>query len=1005
MAERSTTDGSMLGADQYFDSPQADSMGDSLSLGDGKLEDTLNEIGYQTKQDPAAASRAESELQPIPNGGPLLEEPSAAKIFKTIHKEIERQEPLAKNREESGKHWGLIASGAQFTVLEKNEDLSIYKQAFVPGFDSTPQPIPNKIADLKKKIISQVLVDPPLPDPKPDGADSDRNRGATDLTKKFLRADGTPTGTNDQELFREALNVNMTRASAFAWVWVDPTGGGWRPKQVKAHPQATDANNPLVGPKLGPDDQPIMINGQPITERTTDPVLRYVAEVPSAGEPADTAPETDDDEKAEAEAPQYVFTNDPSAAARQWMPKLVRRLLFPAHVRCHPPTANAFTAQEIDLLVWETWGDAKRRFPILETVTTTQAKELCGWRPKRWKALVPMLMRPKGGDIAMTSDGEVSDDTLFFWYHRYCRVGTRYIDGGEVAITGGNKGGTAGYLLKRDTLREDVEIDDGTKVPVLMLPPVSQFMGLHDTEGGDPNGLAPVSEFGGANELYAHLYISMIDGLQKELNPNVYIPATSPISREDYNRRDGTPLEILVPEDKPFIEPGPQIPAFAPQLLDRVEQGMNSAAGTNQTSNGLDSEYAKSGVAKDISIRQAKVALAQYWQNTAMGITYYWQVKTKLAQAKLTVPQQVMMAGTESAYKQKWWIGSDLLGVSQIPIAAGTGTMMAGTEKLQSLQMMQNAQWLDPVQAAELARSSMADDLGLPPNVHEEHIDRCVGEWIDGPPPGWEDAFKANADQAKQYQTVTQQSVAALISQGTDPQQAQQQVQQQSPPPQPQPMWTPFDPRPNDDEPGVAKIRAKKLSDLMATPDYTKQTPGWRALVDDVYKRAFYSAGGKTVEQQAQEAQQAAQAQQQAKAPAPDQADQADPNYDKFKTDVTNKVMGAVTTFISKEVAADVTPGGPQAPDPNAPSPDSGPPAPDPTVLLKQAADHAHQAQEADKQRTHDAQQGQLDRSATLHGNVFKAALDARTRGQQNLARTDARTAAGNPAAPGALPQ
>jgi hypothetical protein len=972
----SDRDGSTMGVDEYFQSDRSESFRPT----DSQLEETLDDIGYgASKVSDADRTQAEQDLQPIQGGGALLEEPDATKLFRTIDRSVLRQERLARNREEARKHWNYVLGGCDFSVLDKDEDRSILQQSFPPGVDDAPQPIPNKVADCAKTIVSQVLVDPFLPDPKPDGANSDRNRGAADLTKKFLRTDGSPRGTNDQGMLQEVLSAGMTAASMFVWTWVDPTGGGWRPKQYKAHPRATDPRNPLSAPKLGPDGQPIMVPDgsgvpgamKPITERTTDPVLRYVAEVPEVP-PEPEAPEGLED-PANPDAlsqggaapkpagPKLVFTNNPAEAARQWMPKHRRRIMPPSMVRCHPPTADAFNARAITVLAWDTLDSAKDLFPILKTLERDELQQLCQWRPRRWQALVPDALRSRGGDILM-DNGEISGDTLVFWYHHFCRISPDYPDGAEVAVTGASSK-AVGFLLKRDTLREDVEIEDGTLVPVLMDPPIVQFKTCNDVKGGDPFGICPVSEFGGANELYAHVYVAILDVIDKGTHRNVFIPATSPVTREEMNRRNGEPISILVAEDKPIYEETPELPAFTPDLLDRIERGMNAAAGTNETSNGLDSEYAKSGVAKDISIRQAKVRLVQIWQNTACGIVQYWHVKTQQARARLTVPQEVMLAGTESAYKQRWFVGADLIGVREIPVATGTGTMMAPMEKLNLVAGMQSGQWLDNDAAGELARSTMSDDLGLAPDPHEEHIDRCIGQWIEGPPPGWEDQYAQNQQATQQYQTAIAQAVAALTSQltaqGLDPasaqQAAQQQAQQQVPPPQLVPLETCFEPRPNDEEPGVAKIRARKLSNMMSTPDYSKQSPAWRTDVDTAYNAAFYASGGQTVRQKAEadaQAQQQAVKQQQEQAVAAQHGDAAK----------AQQVAAG-----EKDKAAAI----------QAKSEDA-------------AAARGHQSNEAALDRQHQAAENAQERNARVAADVFKTVLAHRSKlaSAQPLAQT-----------------
>jgi hypothetical protein len=930
--------------------------------------DALESAGVPSGEEQYASGGDDDPTGPIPGGGALLEEESAAKVFKAIDRMVQRQDRLAKNREQTGIHYDRIKNGCQFSILEKSEDRSVYEAVLPPGVQDVEQPIPNKVLDLCGKQVSQILVDPPLPNPKPEG-DPDRSRGAIDLARKFLRDDGDVSGTNDQELWRAVLTRNRTWASAFVFVWVDPTGGGWRPKQKKAHPRAEDPAKPLQAPMLDANGQPITrADGSIAMERSSEPVLRYVGEqMAQDGEPIPGAVSLAPTVTGE---PMEMFVEHASEAAREWLPKHRRMILPPNQVRTIPKTADAATARAIILLMWEPLGEARRRFPVLESLSKEQLKRLAQWKPKRWKSLVPEAQLPKGDDL--DDDGGVSDDTLIFWYHKFCRIGPDYHDGAEIAVNGaainatGGAGSSekGGFLLTRDTLREDVETDEGATVPVLMDPPVAQFRGYNDTDGGDPFGVAPVKMFGGANEIRAHLYLGALEDIDVRLHPNTYLMSTSTITREDMNRRDGTPLELISPDDKPTFEQRPPLPAFLPDMLERIEHEMDTLANLNQTAQALDSGYSQSGEAKKVAIRQAKTQLAQDWQNFVGGVVQYWRIKVQLAQARLTTPQLVRMGTENAAYKQRYFVGSDMVGVDAIALAPGSGTMMSPAEKAQYLATMQQQKWLAPDVAGELARASMADDLGLPPNPHQEHIDRSVADWVEGAPPGWLEEVaqreKATAQYQQQMTATMQQMVAAFTSQGADPQSAQQAAQQQAtqqlgPAPQFPPMYTPFEPRPNDEEPTVAQIHYYQLSKLMATTDYSKQPIPWRKVVDERYKLSAYAAGVQTVREQ-----HAAQAQ----AAGQQQGDKGPPVYQEFLAAVNAKVVAAAEQALAMEVERLAGLGKQEAPQ-EAPAEQP----PDTTHL-----ELAHASNEAAKTRAHERDMAQMSHGQAMEQTNSKNA-------------------------------
>lgn len=819
------------------ESPETRGAGDGSS-GD---DETPTHYGRPPEGEPVVDNTA-----PIPGGGALLAERDPARLFRTIDKAVERQDRLARNRHEEGTHWERVKRGTPFARLHKSEDRATIRAVLPPGVDDTTG-VPNKVLDVSKRIIAQVVVDPFLPNPRAEG-ETDKTRGAVDLATKYLRADGGPTGTDDAALWREVLALNMVRKSAYVMVWIDPHGNGWRPKQIMAHPQAVDPAQPFTDP-----------DGNYATQNA---ILRYVGEVEGEPDPLTGEPTTVEQ-----------FVEDPAAAARQWMPKHRRKVIHPNQVRTIPAAAEVKDADQIVVLMWEPLCEARKRFPVLATLEPERLKRVTAWRPPHWQRIVPLAMR-RAHEAAMQT-AEPHDDSLVFWYHLYCPIGPDYPDGAEIAVNGAGSGAQGsrgdGFVLLRDTLREDVRLDDGTTVPVLIDPGLIQFKALPDTEDGDPQGHAMIADWAGSKELLDILYTALIDITDRGLNPNVYLPATSPITREEFNRRDGTPLEVLSKDDLPMYEPQPDFPDWAPQVLDMVQRDLDSAAGMSETAKGLDSKYAVSGTAKQVSISQAKVALAQYWQGLVAGICHYWTVKLQQAQARLTVPQLVKLAGENTSHKQRWFVGHDLIGVTDVLLAPGSGTMMTGQEKAQWLSWLQQNQWLSPEQAGELARSSMSDDLGLPPSPHEDRIDRALAEWADGPPEGWMEAYQAYQTWQQQVLVAEQQTqtkAQEMMQFGVDGQRAMNAASVMfQVPPAPPPFYNPFSPRPNDEEPLVAREHHRKLTRFMATVEYTKWDGPWRQLFDERYAQAAWAAGIVTVRQQYE-----MQAQEQATALAQGQA-------------------------------------------------------------------------------------------------------------------------------------
>lgn len=747
--------------------------------------------------------------------GYLLEEQDDAKVFKYIDEIVQRQEQLAKNRDAARKHRARIRSNVPFSTLNKDEDRGVWIAELPPGATDQPSPIPNKANSLCRRTASQIIVDLPMPDPKP-ATDSEQDRGSADLAKRFLKTDGDESGTNDAELFRDILDSAQTDASDFAHVWTDPHGDGWRPLRIKAHPQAQDPNNPLVA--LDP------MTGQEVP--TSDYVLRYVSQ-------------------------QGQFTENAAEAAMQWMPKERRDVLGPQNVRTIPVTADVASADAVILLMVGTIAELRRRVPELKQWQDAELAQLAEWKPRRAKVLIPEALRGQYKDQQKDAGKlNAGDDTLVFWYHKYCRVGPDYPDGADIMISGAN----GGLLLNKETLRTDAPDDEGGSVVILADIPVSQCKCLHDSQGRDPFGKTALDDYGSTNEGLANLYGAVQVDTDKRLNPNTFIPSTSPVQNWQLTQRNGEPILVYSKDDMPTYEQFGDLAPFVPQVIQALEKSMEDAAGLGSTAQNLNTPDAVSGKAKSIELNQAKVSLAAQYQNFAAFVKRYYRIKLQTAQRRLTIPQQVDYAGADQAYKQRWWSGRDFGGVKNVAIMAGTGTMMTQQEKQGLLQIAQQNGWIDVDEGAEVGRSSVADDMGLRASPHEDTIKRELAQWMEGPPeaqeqtdpmappaPDWGQQMQAYQAEQAQIQMAAQANPGAPPPQGTMPM-----------------PWSPFLPRPTDDDPSVALKQYKILRDFIASSDYTKQDPLWRSLVDQRYVQARQAAGVQTMAEQAMAAQQQA---------------------------------------------------------------------------------------------------------------------------------------------------
>src|SRR5262245_54068645 len=221
--------------------------------------------------------------------GPMLEADDET-LFRSVHNLVLRQERLARNRLALDVHWTRIRQGFAWSRLSKVQDQDIWRAEFAPGADNS-NAVPNKAADLCSKIVETLMVDPPTPDPHAIGLDETAQRAA-EMARQFLEQDAGDVGTNDNHVFWNALDGAMVRASSYIHLWVDTTGGGYVPLQIKAHPLAQDPNKPDVAIN--------QMTGAPLP--TADPILRYVA--------------TDE------QGQMVQFVTDASQAGQQWLPRI-----------------------------------------------------------------------------------------------------------------------------------------------------------------------------------------------------------------------------------------------------------------------------------------------------------------------------------------------------------------------------------------------------------------------------------------------------------------------------------------------------------------------------------------------------------------------------------------------------------------------------------------------------------------------------------------------------------
>lgn len=785
--------------------------------------------------------------------GPILEDDDKD-VYDDTNALVLRQELLAVNRWNQDEYYKCVVDGYPWATLVHDTTRDVYTFELPYGVSSLSiQPVPNKNLDLVNKTSEQILVDFPEADAEPLD-DSEEAEQAAEMADRFLAQDGGEQGTNDAVLFDDRVKLALVCASSFIEYWVDPSGGGYVPLQIEAHPQAVSPDNPLVGP-----------DGMP----TTDLVLRYVT-APQGGQ----------------------FTTDPSQAAPQWQPKIRASKWAREHIRTFPEHLPVDQAEKVIILGYCTIGEAKKRWESVAAMAPEDLTALCDWTPTRYLVLLPPFQRArwKLTDGKLKNKGGSSDERIMFYYHVYQKATPLYPKGADVVVTGVD----GGLILDKQVLSVEVEKDQGQPVKETRCReiPVVQITPRGDPYGQDPTGKAYINLFVGATENNAVLAQGYSEGLNKTLHTPFAINSTSPIEgwQVEAARSSGDFLKLLRPEDVPHQLEPPVLPQGFFEMYNLSDEAINSIASRERAASGADNSKERSGKAIQIAVSQNNIGNSSMLTATNNSYARASRVKLELMMAKCTTAQQIGYVGEDGANKVMDLHAVDFALIGKVGIKAGTGTGLTQDGKVQYLANLNAEGFIEKDEAKDASRPSFAKRLGLPANPFEQYVSRCIDTWLNGPPqadptpdpmtgqpkPDWatqyrtwmraqeqfEQAQAQFAQQQQAFQQYTQVAATAAAGPpsgtlgpeqqtekaGIDYQAASIQLQAllmqnpnaATPPvppvaPQVPKPWVPFSPRPNDTEPQLSSIWLRKLSRVMSSVDYGKFGPEWTDVLNRQY--------------------------------------------------------------------------------------------------------------------------------------------------------------------------
>jgi hypothetical protein len=784
--------------------------------------------------------------------GKTLEDADPQTQFKTVDMLCRSQDRLRRNRWAIDLYHSWLDNNIPFGRLDKMPNQNAWVAKLAPGVTTErAAAVPNKAADLCTKVTDALLADPPKPNPQPH-TDDESVDAAADLMGEILRQTAGEAGINEIQQYRWALRNALTRSTSYLEYDVDQHGGGYGPYQILAHPQAQDAANPMIATDA---------TGQPVP--AVDPILRYVS------------PPT-------PEAPKGQFVEDASQADKVWLPKLIVRRHRREKVALFPALASIEDADAMLIQDFCTLAEGMKRWPdSVGKMSATELQGLTQWRPPNADIIVPFTFR---SGLAEGQSGPGVDEVgslspllqrRMFFYRFVVKKSPEYPKGFWVDITG-YMGGTA--LQQRDLEYQVTLPTQGstTRCGDLRLVQVTP---IQDVEGMDPTGWPFEARFDGSAQADAELIAGYLDALNRMNNPHVFIQSVVSFNEDEWF--DRSKPTIIGPTDKPpTYEQFPPLPPVV-SLSEYLQTRQDTASGLTATAQGLDSENSQSGIAKQLTVRQAQVSLAGIQQQLHASMMRGWRIEGQIFQSEFETPQLIKMSGEDASSQEQWWTGEDLGGIDDIGIEPGTGSLMTPEAKANLVAFAQEHQWLPADRAADIAMSGMSRDLGLPPDVVMSAIERSVRVWLKGPPnPEWVQQYQQYAQQKQVYDQAQQQfqqqtqvfqtaiQTQALIAGGPPPallgpeqQNAQamdayqqavitmqsspamQQALAQGPPqppqiPVPTPPWTPFEARANDQEPAIALKWMQRLSRGMMHPRYSAQPAEWRAIYDQKYQSA-----------------------------------------------------------------------------------------------------------------------------------------------------------------------
>lgn len=642
--------------------------------------------------EPALDQGAPVGVKPLDLGPLMMATPEeAAKLLRKMWDDQDdlMAEPQARWSANKKRRAGMIG----VHVIKPDKNRAEYKVWSPPGASKVP-PTFNQAARLCRRLVAQLFADPPIPECTPGDAAGNTEPDAAEFSTRILQDVMSSPVFNGVKTARRAVDRGCTYDSGFVRLYVDPKGGGHKPKQILASSAATtvqDATHTQQPSAADPTGQTMVEIPQPKPY-----TLRFVR--------ADQS-----------------LTDDPAEADLVWLPAVKPDIFTGRQGRFLPSTAKDI--DEADGFMISTFrpiSEVRDTYPELANLTAEQWWELVNHRTGKWKQLIPSHLR----DIRppqKEADKPPPDDALVLITCAYLRQGGSYPKGCYICVAGKDR------LAHRQPWTVQVNgVEEGLEIPV------AQYKGFEEGDD-DPYGFGLMHLLGPGNEVRAAALGNAIEHLDRFNRRKVFYTPNNLFQAKSATAAMGVYVPIQEgTEPKP--EQIPDYPQLGMDILDRATNEMTDESGLQLPAQGQTDPNVKSGLHAQTLIEQVSIGLSDIKQATEDGYVRMCRITLQMIRAFFTEPQMIRYRGDDQRYKYREWSSADLSDTKDVRILKGSFSMLAPTAKLAVAQFMFDLGLIDQWQLKQMAGGNIGGTLGLQDDPALLRIRRQLEDWSEGPP-------------------------------------------------------------------------------------------------------------------------------------------------------------------------------------------------------------------------------------------------------------------------------